>query len=440
MISFGQCATSGGSFPVDPPAVTALTLQSPVPASIAEGSAKETMSDWTSGNDLKLLENGEELYPRIFEALRGAREEVVLETFIWMDDEVGRRLRDALVEAAERGVQVRVLVDGYGSPAFSAEFLESLAAAGVHLDSFDPRPKFLAMRTNLLCRMHRKIVVIDAERAFVGGINYSDDHLRSFGELSKQDYAVEITGPVVKDIHDYCRYRKDVHSGPRWKRLRRWLRRFPREMINPGKDAQALFVFRDNQQHPTDIETMYRAGIRNARRRIVIANAYFFPGYRFIRDLRGAARRGVEVSLIMQGKPDRPVSVWAASILYDDLLSMGIRIFRYTERPLHGKVAIIDDRWATVGSSNLDPFSLGLNLEANLFVLDDRFNEDLQRNLDGLIENACAELKVNGRPRQSALRRLILTAAYHFMRRMPGWGGHLPRHEQLIQPLRPPVT
>lgn len=398
------------------------------------------MSDWTSGNELRLLENGEELYPRLFETIAGAREEVVLETFIWMEDEVGRRLRDALVEAARRGVQVRVLVDGYGSPGFSAGFLESLDNAGVRVDSFDPQPTFLAMRTNLLCRMHRKIVVIDGERAFVGGINFSHEHLRSYGELSKQDYAVEVTGPVVQDIHEYVRYGRDVHSGPPWKRLRHWLQRFPREMINPGRDAQALFVFRDNGQHPTDIETLYRAGIRNARKRIVIANAYFFPGYRFIRDLRGAAKRGVEVLLVMQGKPDRPVSVWAASILYNDLLSMGVRIFRYTERPLHGKVAAIDDRWATVGSSNLDPFSLGLNLEANLFMLDAQFNAELMQNLDDLIQNACTELKPVGRPRQSALRRLILTGAYHFMRRLPGWGNHLPYHEQRIQPLRPPAT
>jgi cardiolipin synthase A/B len=398
------------------------------------------MSDWTSGNDLRLLENGEELYPRIIGAIGSAREEVVLETFIWMEDEVGRQLREALIEAARRGVQVRVLVDGYGSPAFSAGFLASLDTAGVRVDAFDPQPTFLSLRTNLLCRMHRKIVVIDRERAFVGGINFSDEHLRSYGERSKQDYAVEVTGPVVGDIHEYVRYRKDVHAGPGWKRLRHWLRRFPREMINPDRDAQALFVFRDNEQHPTDIETLYRAGIRNARKRIVIANAYFFPGYRFIRDLRRAARRGVEVSLVMQGKPDRPVSVWAASILYDDLLSAGVRIFRYTERALHGKVAVIDDRWATVGSSNLDPFSLGLNLEANLFVLDERFNAELAHNLDGLIENACEELKPLGRPRQSPLRRLVLTAAYHFMRRMPGWGSHLPYHEQRIQPLRPPAT
>lgn len=397
------------------------------------------MSDWTSGNELSLLENGEELYPRILEAIAEAREEIVLETFIWMEDGVGCKLLDALVAAAGRGVDVRVLVDGYGSPAFSAGFLERIRRAGIHLRSFDPQPTFLHIRTNILCRMHRKVVVVDRERAFVGGINFSDDHLRDFGELSKQDYAVEIAGPLVHDIHQYCRHGAELHSGPPWKRLRYWLRRFPRRMINPREDAQALFVYRDNHEHPTDIETMYRAGIRAAQKRVIIANAYFFPGYRFVRDLRRAAQRGVEVSLVMQGKPDRPITVWAASILYADLLAAGVRIFLYTERPLHGKVAVIDDRWATVGSSNLDPLSFGLNLEANVFMLDERFNRTLSRNLEGLIGGSCTELTADDRPRKSRLRRLVLAGAYHFMRRMPTWGSHLPYHRQRILPLQPPA-
>lgn len=398
------------------------------------------MSDWTNGNDLSLLENGEELYPRILETIGEAREEIVLETFIWMEDGIGNKLLDALVAAAERGVEVRALVDGYGSPGFSAGFLERIRKAGIHLRSFDPRPTLFHVRTNILCRMHRKIVVIDRERAFVGGINFSDEHLRESGELSKQDYAIEVTGPLVRDIHRYCRYGAEVHSGPPWRRLRYWLRRFPRRMINPREGAQALFVYRDNDQHPTDIETIYRAGIRAARRRVVLANAYFFPGYRFVRDLRYAARRGVEVLLIMQGKPDRPISVWAASILYADLLAAGVRIFLYTERPLHAKVATIDDRWATVGSSNLDPLSLGLNLEANVFMLDEQFNRTLAENLESLMADACEELTAEDRPQKSWLRRLVLTGAYHFMRRMPTWGTHLPYHEQHVQPLQPPAN
>ena len=396
------------------------------------------MGDWTSGNELELLENGEEVYPRVFEAIGRAREEVVLETFIWMEDGVGRQLLDVLVAAAERGVQVWALVDGYGSPGFSDEFLERVRKAGIHLRSFDPRPTFFRVRTNILCRMHRKIVVIDGERAFVGGLNFSDDHLREFGDASKQDFAVEVRGPLVRDIHRYCRHGADLHAGPPWRRLRYWLRRFPRRMINPREGAQALFVYRDNDQHPTDIETMYRAGIRAAQRRIIIANAYFFPGYRFVRDLRRAARRGVEVSLIMQGKPDRPVSVWAASILYSDLLRAGVRIFNYTERPLHAKVAVIDERWATIGSSNLDPLSLGLNLEANVFVLDERFNAALGSRLERLIAESCTELEAGERASGGRLRRLLLAGAYHLTRRMPTWGTRLPRYEQRILPLESP--
>lgn len=395
------------------------------------------MSDWTSGNELRLLENGEEYFPRLLEAIDAARNDVLLETFIWLEDEVGRQLLEALVRAARRGVRIRCTVDGYGSPGFTGEFLGRLTEAGVRVDSFDPRPTLLRVRTNLLCRLHRKIVIIDRSVAFVGGINFCDDHLRSSGPESKQDYAVEVKGPVVDDIHEFCRYGRDVHGGAPWARWRYWLRRFPREMINPHENAQALFVYRDNEQHPTDIETMYRAGIRNAKSSIIIANAYFFPGYRFVRELRRAAERGVDVQLIMQGRPDRPLSVGAASILYDDLLSMGVRIWRYTERPLHAKVAVIDDHWATVGSSNLDPFSFGLNLEANLFVLDRQFNAALRGNLERLITESCTELTTADAPRRSALRRLILTFGYHLTRRMPTWGRRLPRHHQFVRPMQP---
>jgi len=205
--------------------------------------------------------------------------------------------------------------------------------------------------------------------------------------------------------------------------------------MDPGEGAQVLFAIRDNEEHPTDIETLYRVGIRNARKSIVIVNAYFFPGWRFIRDLRRAAERGVDVLLVMQGKPDRPVSVGAAAILYNDLLSMGIRIVRYTERPLHAKVAVIDDRWSTVGSSNLDPLSLGLNLEANLFILDRDFNVALRRNLDELVRRSCEEVSAEGIPRKSLVRRMLLTFGYHVTRRMPTWWRHVPWHEQQVLPM-----
>lgn len=395
------------------------------------------MSGWTKGNQLRLLENGEAFFPRVFDAIRSARKEVVLETFLWFEDDVGRQLQEALVDAANSGVRVQVTVDGYGSPRFSPDFLKRLTDAGVCIHSFDPRPTFFRIRTNILRRLHRKIVLIDGERAFVGGINFTEDHVKSSGARSKQDYAVEVTGPVVRDIHEYCRFGNDVHSGSWRRRWRYWLRRFPREIRNPQRGAQVLFAIRDNDEHPTDIETMYRVAIRNAQKSIVIVNAYFFPGWRFIHDLRRAAERGVDVLLVMQGKPDRPVSVGAAAILYNDLLSMGIRIVRYTERPLHAKVAVIDDHWSTVGSSNLDPLSLGLNLEANLFILDRDFNAVLRQNLDSLVSDCCEDVSAEAIPRKSLPRRLLLTFGYHVTRRMPTWWRHVPRHEQRILPMDP---
>ena len=393
------------------------------------------MSGWTRGNKLKLLENGEEFFPRVFQAIRDARQEVVLETFLWFEDAVGIQLLEALVHAAEKGVRVQVTADGYGSPGFTPGFLKRLTDAGASIHSFDPRPTLFRIRTNILCRLHRKIVIIDGEVAFVGGINFTEEHVRSFGDQSKQDYAVEVTGPVVRDIHEYCRFGRDVHSGSWRRRWRYWLRRFPRDVMHPEEGAQVLFAIRDNEEHPTDIETLYRVGIRNARKSIVIVNAYFFPGWRFIRDLRRAAERGVDVLLVMQGNPDRPVSVGAAAILYNDLLSMGIRIVRYTERPLHAKVAVIDDHWSTVGSSNLDPLSLGLNFEANLFILDREFNTELRQNLDALVRKSCEEVSAEEIPRKSLMRRMLLTFGYHVTRRMPTWWRHLPWHEQQIRPM-----
>jgi cardiolipin synthase len=394
------------------------------------------MRGWTSGNKLTLLENGEEFFPRVFDAIRVAEREIVLETFIWSEDDTGKELLRDLIDAAARGVSVRITVDGYGSPGFSKAFMAELAAAGISLESFDPRPRIWNLRTNPLCRLHRKTVIVDRRIAFVGGINFGDVHLRRFGEQSKQDYAVEAEGPVVQQIYDCCRFSPDAPKRIRARRWRYWLRRIPREMRNPTEDAQAIFVLRDNEGHPTDIEAMYRVGIRHAKQRVIIACAYFFPSYRFIRALRKAAKRGVEVCLIMQGNPDRPIAVSIGSLLYEDLIAAGATIYLYTERPLHAKVAVIDDRWSTVGSSNLDPISLGLNLEGNLFMLDKNLNQALTNSLERLIERSCEKFCANGTHTTRWWRRFLLTATYHVARKMRSWSRRRRAREQGVHSIR----
>jgi cardiolipin synthase A/B len=410
-----------------------------------------TRPGWLPGNTLTLLENGEEFYPRVFDAIRGAEREVLLETFIWYVDPVGLRLREALCVAARRGVEVHVLFDGWGSPDLDEEFMRPLLEAGVKLRAFEPVQRFLGARVNLLRRMHRKLVVVDARRAFVGGINYSLDHLRVYGPEAKQDYAVEVQGPLVDEIHAFCRASL-VAPQPRrerWQRAYRRLRdfrgaRFTRRRAalgagdasrggdaaagpDSGAGALAAFVTRDNRHHRDDIERQYRLALRAARERVVIANAYFFPGWRLLKDMRRAVRRGVRVDLVLQGEPDMAIVQTAASLLYAHLLRAGVQVHEYCERPLHGKVAVVDDAWATIGSSNLDPISLGLNLEANVFVRDQAFARHLRERLDELIMHRCRRVALpRPGPLASAWITLRSAVIFHFLRRFPAWASRLP--------------
>lgn len=407
------------------------------------------MSKWIEGNSFKLLENGEEFFPRVFECVASAEREVVLETFILFEDKVGKELHAALLKAAARGVQVDVTIDGFGSPDLSHEFISTLTQAGVRVHVFDPSTPVLGWRTNVLRRMHRKIVVVDGKRAFVGGINYSADHLADFGPQAKQDYSVEIEGPIVTIIHDFVR--RALAAGQRNAQgpgaAAPWQDRFPgRWQRMPGDslaasvtngiagEAGAIFVTRDNRKHTNDIERHYRIAIRAARDRVIIANAYFFPGYRLIKEMRRAARRGVDVRLILQGEPDMPIVKTAASMLYHHLIKAGVRIYEYCERPLHGKVAVSDGEWATVGSSNLDPLSLSLNLEANVIIRDRAFNQHLTERLDHLMQNSCKQIKADELEASRWWFSLRSFFVFHLLRRYPSWASWLPAHAPHIIP------
>lgn len=389
---------------------------------------------WRGGNRAMLLENGEAYFPRAFAAIAAARREVLLETFILCEDEVGLELQRVLAEAARRGVRVEVTVDGYGSPRFSTGFLSALVDAGVRVRMFDPHPGLLGMRINLFRRLHRKLLVVDGTRAFVGGINYSAKHLADFGPGAKQDYAVELEGPVVGDVLGFARAAMAADgTGERWRPA----------PDDPGGDAcgdvEAAFVVRDNLHRTTAIEDEYRRAIRAARREILIANAYFFPGYRLLRDLQQAVRRGVEVTLVLQGESDSKIAPIAERRLYRHLLQAGIRVQRYCARPFHGKVALVDDDWATVGSSNLDPLSLSLNLEANVFLRDRGFVQDMRARLDRVLRDHCRPVDAGRLPPRRAWHGLTQPLLFHCLRRFPDWAGLLPAHTPRVEVLEPPA-
>ncbi len=391
--------------------------------------------DWREGNRIQLLENGDQFYPAVHAAIDDAKSRVILETFIWFEDGVGKKLHEVLLRAAQRGVKIDVLLDGYGSPDLSDNFVNELTAAGVVFRYYDPRPRLMGMRTNVFRRMHRKIVVIDTDVAFVGGINYSDEHMSDYGPQAKQDYAIRIEGPVVQDILQF-----EVENLPGNASVRRWWRRRHRAVENntPG-EAQALFVWRDNDEHRDDIERHYLKMLAKARREVIIANAYFFPGYRLLHAMRNAARRGVTVKLIVQGEPDMPIVKVGARLLYNYLIKGGVDVYEYCRRPLHGKVALMDDHWATVGSSNLDPLSLSLNLEANLIIHDREFNQTLRENLNTIIEQDCKQVDETMMPKRTWWNLGKSVVVFHFLRHFPALVGWLPAHTPLLAQVDPPV-
>ncbi|HGB9366517.1 TPA: cardiolipin synthase ClsB [Escherichia coli] len=390
---------------------------------------------WREGNKIQLLENGEQYYPAVFKAIGEAQERIILETFIWFEDDVGKQLHAALLAAAQRGVKAEVLLDGYGSPDLSDEFVNELTAAGVVFRYYDPRPRLFGMRINVFRRMHRKIVVIDARIAFIGGLNYSAEHMSSYGPEAKQDYAVRLEGPIVEDILQF-----ELENLPGQSAARRWWRRHHKAEENrqPG-EAQVLLVWRDNEEHRDDIERHYLKMLTQARREVIIANAYFFPGYRFLHALRKAARRGVRIKLIIQGEPDMPIVRVGAHLLYNYLVKGGVQVFEYRRRPLHGKVALMDDHWATVGSSNLDPLSLSLNLEANVIIHDRNFNQTLRDNLNGIIAADCQQVDETMLPKRTWWNLTKSVLAFHFLRHFPALVGWLPAHTPRLAQVGPPA-
>lgn len=338
------------------------------------------MHIWTEGNRLKLLENGEDYFPSLLKAIRDAQHEILFEVYIFTADKVGSEIAKALMDAAKRGVHVYLILDGIGSIGISENFLTKLRKAGVHLSIFRQYYRLFSLGELSFRRLHRKLVVVDAHIAFVGGMNITTDHLSSSNARSMLDFAVHVEGPVVEKIHRSMKLFA-LRLQNNWREyLRLRLKRKKEWERFPGK-AQSALVLRDNLKYRKQIEGEYLRELKNAKKEIIIANAYFLPGLTFRRALIHAAKRGVQIILLLQGRAEFLVLKYATRALYKEFFDAGIQIIEYNEKILHAKVAVVDEEWATVGSCNLDVFSLFLNLEANLSVRDPTFCRELRSKL-----------------------------------------------------------
>ena len=382
-------------------------------------------AEFLPGNRLQLLNSGREYFPALLAALDAAREEIFLESYIFADDPTGRAVASALCRAAVRGVSVHVTVDGFGARNFAHDFLPQLRAAGVKAQIYRPEIGGLSLRKHRLRRLHRKLVVIDARLAFVGGINVVDDDNAPPDMRPHYDYAVQVEGPVLEAIH---RAARRMHESLLRAYLKRRLQPDPARSFPCSGTQDACFLIRDNIRHRNDILNAYLAAINGARREILIANAYFLPGIRFGRALYNARKRGVAVTILLQGKTDHPFLRYATQALYATALNIGIRIFEYEKSFMHAKVAVIDGEWATVGSSNIDPFSLLLAKEANLFVRDAGFALQLRNSLHEAMTQGAAEKEAEHHAASPWLARLLRWGSYALVRAMVGIAGYAHRH------------
>lgn len=353
------------------------------------------MAEFVDGNRIRLLVRGAEFFPALIASIEEAKRDVSLETYLYADDAAGASVTAALERAAARGVSVRLLIDGFGAKDFREDWRARLQAAKVSVLSYRPDIAPWTFRTERLRRMHRKIAVIDGCIAFVGGINVIDDFNDVPPGCPRFDLAVRVDGPVVADIY--------LAVEKLWRRVA-WLRlkqRFSQKLsfnpfsivAQPRGDQKAAFVQRDNLRFRRAIENEYLAAINGARREVFIACAYFLPGTRFRHALVNATGRGVRVVLLLQGHTDHTLLQLATRAFYESMLDSGVEIYEYSRSELHAKAAIVDGRWATVGSSNLDPFSLVLAREANMVVQDEVFATSVRVAIEDAIKEGAEPVR-----------------------------------------------
>jgi cardiolipin synthase len=374
------------------------------------------------GNHIVLLEGGGSFFPALVEAIDGAGVEVRLENYIYADDAAGEAVGQALMRAARRGVGVYVLLDGFGSRDFSPMRAAAMAEAGVHLRFYRPELRILHFRRSRLRRLHRKIALVDGRIGFVGGINIIDDLTAVETGKPRFDLAVRIEGPLVAEIYPMVVRMWQIVTalaiGHRDAGMKA-----PEVARDPAGEMTGALLVRDNVFRRREIEQAYLDGIRGAEREVIIASAYFLPGRKIRHALVEASVRGVKVTLLLQGSTDHAILKWATRSLYGKLLAAGIAIHEYEASELHAKAAVADERWATVGSSNLDPFSLVLSREANVAVFNVAFARTLKASLERAIAEGAVRVDIENWGKRTLWQRLKLGLAYLFARVVVGMMG-----------------
>lgn len=356
---------------------------------------------------IELVHSGEDYFSRLQTIISNAQKEIHLQTYIFENDSTGLEIVGALKEAVDRNVKVYVLLDGYGSFNLSNSFFRDLVKHGINIRFFSPWYSINNFYVGR--RMHHKIIVVDGEVAVIGGINIADKYRGSDSALPWLDYAIQINGAAFcKPLQQLC--------GNIYFKLNKRTKRTTITGIHGNKEAVIKLLRNDWLNQKNEISNAYISKLRKAEKEVVVVASYFLPGRKFSKVLKRAAKRGVKIKIILSGVSDLPIVMRATRYLYSSLLKQGIELLEWNKSVLHGKLALVDDTWATIGSFNINHLSSYGSIEMNVETNSPKFLQTLNEDLRGIIEQCEAVTFETIKSRKGILESLKNWTAYFLVR------------------------
>lgn len=331
---------------------------------------------------ISIVHSGEDYFSRLEQIILEAKSEIHIQTYIFDYDNTGKKIISALKIAASKNVKIFILLDGFGSLAFPKEIIDELSKIGIELRIFSPL--FSANSFYIGRRLHHKIVVVDAETTLVGGINIADKYHGTLAETPWLDYAVLINDEnITQSLQELCR---NIFSKKKTIRRKKSKLLFENAKKNGITILQNDWLKRKNEIHKT-----YLSKINTAKNEIVIVSSYFLPGKKLTNALIRAAQNNVTIKLILSGISDVPMARRACCHLYSKLLRSNIELYEWKKSVLHGKTAVIDSNWTTVGSFNLNNLSSFASIEMNVAIDSEEFAKEYLVHLQDII-GQCEEI------------------------------------------------
>lgn len=364
----------------------------------------------TRGKSIHLFVEGDEYFDYYVHLIDRATHSIHLQTYIFEMDQFGSRVHAALIRAAQRGVQVCVLIDNIGSLNFSVEAEEALRRNSVLFQRFNEFSYKRIFRIGR--RLHHKLLLVDAQHALVGGINVThSDYNHEEQKRHQLDFAVELQGPVVLEL---TRYGQSIFRKSYGHKID--LVKIPPSILEThSSDIILKISINDWIYRRWQIARTYSKLIKEAKNEITIVNAYFFPRRKFKKQLVAAAQRGVRVRLILPKISDWPSYILASEYLYSYFLKHDVEIYQWKKSVLHGKMATVDGHFTTIGSFNLNYTSYQQNLEMNVDVLSTQVTQQWDKTLNHLIETGCEKIDWASFNRKSTFRIKCLRFLFYII-------------------------